>query len=205
VLSEHEARELARAGKGNTAVSGSTRTTARILRTTVFSFYNNTLFIVGIALLALGRYGDALVSVGLGIVKAALAAFQELRAKRQLDRLQLLAREPVTVIRDDAERQVTPAEVVEGDVVRVGRGEQIVVDGPLIAVADGAEHLEVDKSLLTGESGPPAGPRDGAWPRKGDGDGTRQRLLAVKLPIRPAAPGRADVEDSGRTSPYQKH
>lgn len=64
-LSEHEARELARAGKGNTAVSGSTRTTGRILRSTVFSFYNNTLFVIAFALLALGRYSDALVSVGL--------------------------------------------------------------------------------------------------------------------------------------------
>jgi cation-transporting ATPase E len=153
-LSEHEARERARAGKANTAVSGSTRTTARILRTTVFSFYNNTLFVIGIALLALGRYSDALVSVGLGIINAALAAFQELRAKRQLDRLQLLAREPITVIRDDAERQVMPAEVVEGDVLRVRHGEQIIVDGPLISLTGGADRLEADESLLTGESDP---------------------------------------------------
>ena len=155
-LSEQEARELTRRGRANTPVSGSSRTTGRILRTTVFSFYNNTLFAIGIALLVLGRYSDALVSVGLGIINAALAAFQELRAKRQLDRLQLLAREPVTVIRDDADRQVMPAEVVEGDVVRVRRGDQIVVDGPLLAVTGGGDRptLEADESLLTGESDP---------------------------------------------------
>ena len=99
-LTEAQAQEAARRGRANTPVSGSGRTTGRILRTTVFSFYNNTLFAIGIALLALGRYSDALVSVGLGIINAALAAVQELRAKRQLDRLQLLAREPVTVVRD---------------------------------------------------------------------------------------------------------
>ena len=148
-LTDARARELAREGKANAPVSGSGRTTARILRTTVFSFYNNTLFVIGFALLALGRYSDALVSVGLGIINAALAAFQELRAKRQLDRLQLLAREPVTVVRDGADRSVPPSEVVVGDLVRLRSGGQIVVDGPLVN-----GRLEADESLLTGESDP---------------------------------------------------
>ena len=47
-----------------------------------------------------------------------------------------------------------PAEVVEGDVVAVRQGEQIIVDGPVITLAAGADRLEVDESLLTGESGP---------------------------------------------------
>ena len=155
-LSERDVAELTRAGRANVAVSGSTRTTARILRTTVFSFYNNTLFVIGFALLALGRYSDALVSVGLGIINAALAAFQELRARRTLNRLQLLAREPVTVIRDGTERRVLPSEVVVGDLLRVRSGEQIVVDGPVEAVTGAGERpgLEVDESLLTGESDP---------------------------------------------------
>src|SRR3954469_21828929 len=95
-LSDWEVQDAVRRGLANTPVSGSGRTTGRILRTTVFSFYNNTLFVIGTALLVLGRYSDALVSVGLGIINAALAAFQELRGKRQLDRLQLLGPEPGT-------------------------------------------------------------------------------------------------------------
>jgi cation-transporting ATPase E len=152
-LTEEEAREQARLGHANTAVSGSTRTTARILRTTVFSFYNNILFVIGLALLGLGRYSDALVSVGLGLINAVLSAFQELRARRQLDRLQLLAREPVTVVRDGADRTVPPAEVVRGDLIRVRAGDQVVVDGPVAAVT-GTADLEMDESLLTGESDP---------------------------------------------------
>ncbi|HWN28775.1 MAG TPA: HAD-IC family P-type ATPase, partial [Actinomycetospora sp.] len=155
-LTEVRARELAREGRANTPVSGSERTTARILRTTVFSFYNNTLFAIGLALLLLGRYSDALVSVGLGIINAALAAVQELRAKRQLDRLQLLAREPVTVVRDGEERAVAPGEVVVGDLLRVRTGDQVVVDGPLVAVTGAGGRVEADESLLTGESDPVA-------------------------------------------------
>jgi cation-transporting P-type ATPase E len=160
-LSDGEASQRARDGRGNTPVRGSSRTTARILRTTVFSFYNNVLFVIGIALLGLGRYSDALVSVGLGIINAALSAFQELRARRALDRLQLLAREPVTVVRDGAERAVPPAEVVEGDLLRVRGGDQVVVDGPVLGDEGAAPTLEVDEALLTGEADPvPKAPGD---------------------------------------------
>ncbi|NMO90703.1 HAD-IC family P-type ATPase [Actinomycetospora sp. TBRC 11914] len=158
-LSEVEAAQRARDGRGNVPVRGSSRTTARILRTTVFSFYNNVLFVIGIALLALGRYSDALVSVGLGLINAALSAVQELRARRALDRLQLLAREPVTVVRDGTPRPVAPADVVEGDLLVLRTGDQVVVDGPVLGDAPSA--LEVDESLLTGEADPvPKAPGD---------------------------------------------
>jgi cation-transporting ATPase E len=149
-LSQREAEVRRRRGEGNTAVSGSARGYARILRTNVFSFFNLILFTIGVALLALGRWNDAFVSVGLGLVNAAISAVQEIRAKRQLDRLQLLDRSTVTVVRDGRDVQVAPEEVVRGDVLRVRPGEQIVVDGPVL---DGGR-VEVDESLLTGESDP---------------------------------------------------
>ena len=152
-LTRDEAARRAREGRVNTPLRGSSRTTARILRTTVFSFYNNVLFVIGFALLALGRYSDALVSVGLGIINAMLSAYQELRARRALDHLQLLAREPVTVVRDGAEVRIAPAEVVEGDLLRVRTGDQVVVDGPLVG-GGGAAPVEVDEALLTGEADP---------------------------------------------------
>ena len=149
-LTDAEAVARRRRGEGNVAVTGSSRTYARILRTNVFSFYNTILFVIGAALLALGRYNDAIVSVGLGLVNAAISAVQEIRAKRQLDRLQLLSRAVVHVVRDGREVAVAPEDVVRGDVVHVRAGDQIVVDGPVL---DGGR-LEVDESLLTGEADP---------------------------------------------------
>ena len=149
-LSRAEAEARRRRGETNVADGGSSRSYAQILRTNVFSFYNTILFVIGAALLALGRYNDAFVSVGLGLVNAAISAVQEIRAKRQLDQLQLLTRGVVTVVRDGAEVALPPAEVVRGDVLRVCPGDQVVVDGPLL---DGGR-LEVDESLLTGESEP---------------------------------------------------
>jgi cation-transporting P-type ATPase E len=149
-LSQQEADLRRRRGEGNAAVSASTRSYARIVRTNVFSFFNIILFTIGVALLALGRYSDAFTSVGLGVINAAISAVQEIRAKRKLDRLQLLDRSTVTVVRDGVDVGVTPEQVVRGDVVHVRPGDQIVVDGPVL---DGGR-VEVDESLLTGESEP---------------------------------------------------
>jgi cation-transporting P-type ATPase E len=146
-LSSSEAEARQRRGEGNRAVSASSRTYTRILRTNVFNFYNSILFVIGGALLALGRYSDAFISVSIGLLNAVISAVQEIRAKRQLDRLQVLGRSTVVVVRDGRDTEILPEDVVRGDVVRVRPGDQLVVDGPVL---EGA--VEVDESLLTGES-----------------------------------------------------
>ncbi len=149
-LSQREADARRRRGEGNVAVSASSRSCARILRTNVFSFFNIILFVIGAALLALGRYSDAFTSVGMGLVNAGISAAQEIRAKRKLDRLQLLNRSRVTVVRDGRDVEAGPEEIVRGDVIRVRPGDQIVVDGPVLE----GGRIDVDESLLTGESDP---------------------------------------------------
>ncbi len=149
-LTAVEAERRRRNGEANKAVAGHSRSYAEILRTNVFSFFNIILFVIGAALTAMSRYSDALVSVGLGLINAVISAAQEIRAKRKLDRLQLLDRADVLVVRDGREVTVPPEQVVRGDVLRVRPGDQIVVDGPLL---DGGR-IEADESLLTGESDP---------------------------------------------------
>jgi cation-transporting P-type ATPase E len=157
-LTSIEAEARRRPGEANAAVSEGSRSYATILRTNVFSFYNSILFVIGAALLGLGRYSDALISVGLGLLNAVISAAQEIRAKRKLDRLQLLDRAPVLVLRDGREVELAPEAVVRGDVLRVRPGDQIVVDGPLLDGPEGSQkegsQLEADESLLTGESDP---------------------------------------------------
>ena len=149
-LTTAEAEARRRRGEANTAVQGGARGYAEILRTNVFSFFNLILFVIGAALLTLARYSDALVSVGLGLINALISAGQEIRAKRKLDRLQLLDRTGVLVLRDGSATEIAPDLVVRGDVLRIRPGDQIVVDGPLL---DGGR-VEADESLLTGEADP---------------------------------------------------
>ncbi len=84
--------------------------------------------------------------MGIGLVNAMISTAQEVRAKRQLDRIALVSAPRVAVVREGRERSVDPAELVVGDVVKLGSGDQVVVDGTV--VGDGS--LEVDESLLTG-------------------------------------------------------
>jgi cation-transporting ATPase E len=135
-LTESEARVRRQRGEGNDADVSTGRSYWGIVRTNLFTFFNNLLFAIGIALVALGQYRDALVSVGLGLVNAAISTVQEINAKRKLDRIALLTRPEVTVVREGKEKEIDPAELVTGDVVRVRGGDQ-VLRGSLISSRSG--------------------------------------------------------------------
>jgi hypothetical protein len=77
-----------------------------------------------------------------------ISLYQEMRAKRTLDRIAILTRPRAVVVRDGRERDIDPAELVVGDTIRAQSGDQIVVDGRVV----GPGYLEIDESLLTGES-----------------------------------------------------
>jgi cation-transporting ATPase E len=125
-----------------------TRSYARILRDNAFSPINVIIFAIGAALLLMGLFIDAFVTVGLVLLNVAVAVVQEGRAKRQLDRIALLTRPKALVIREGREREIDPAGIVLGDLLKLETGDQVVADGHIV---DGSR-IEVDESLLTGES-----------------------------------------------------
>ncbi len=147
-LSEAEAAARRAAGQGNVAPLRVGRTYAQIVRDNVFNLINLILFALGITLIVLGRYLDALVAVGVVLANTFVSLYQEVRAKRTLDRIAILTRPKATVVRDGQAREVDPDEIVVGDLLEVGSGDQFVVDGHLVADA----RMEIDESLLTGES-----------------------------------------------------
>ncbi|HEY7031171.1 MAG TPA: HAD-IC family P-type ATPase [Thermomicrobiales bacterium] len=147
-LTETDVRERRARGEGHRVKREASRTYAQIVRDNLVALINIALFAIGITLLVLGRYSDAIISAGLVLINVGVGMVQEIRAKRRLDQIALLTRPKATVRRDGTDRQVDPGEIVRGDVLRVGPGDQIVVDGHL--VGDG--RIEVDESLLTGET-----------------------------------------------------
>ena len=102
------------------------------------------------ALFLLGDLRGAWAVGGMAAANALIGLVQEVRAKRHLDRLDLLAETKARVVRDGAERLVPASDVVRGDVLRLAAGDPVVADGPVLA----GEFLEVDEALLTGESDP---------------------------------------------------
>ena len=85
--------------------------------------------------------------LGVVICNAVIGCVQEIRAKRAVDKLSLLARKPVRVIRDGQRRECQPEELVLGDIVEFGPGDPICADG---VVRSGA--LQLNESLITGEA-----------------------------------------------------
>ena len=147
-LTDAEATRRRAAGQGNDAPVATGRTYGRIIRDNVFNFINNILFALAIVLIALSHYLDALLSVGVVAANTVISLYQEVRAKRTLDRIAILTKPRAVVLRDGRERDVDPAELVVGDAVRAQPGDQIVVDGRVV----GPGYLELDESLLTGEA-----------------------------------------------------
>jgi cation-transporting ATPase E len=146
-LTDAEAAERRSRGLGNSPPPPTTRTYTAIVRENVFTFVNNVLFILGFALVLVGRPFDALVSLAVISTNIVVGIYQEVRAKQTLDRIALLTRPTAKVVRESRQREVGPEQLVVGDLVAVEAGDQIVVDGRLV---DG--RIEVDESQLTGES-----------------------------------------------------
>ena len=125
------------------------RSYASIVRANVFTVFNLILAVAGAATLAFGQWQDALF-LGVLVANAVIGTGQEVRAKRALDRLSALVAPDATVVRDGEPRRVPVDDVVVGDLVRVGPGDHVVADGTLTR----AEWLQLDESILSGESRP---------------------------------------------------
>ncbi|HET7276530.1 MAG TPA: HAD-IC family P-type ATPase, partial [Dermatophilaceae bacterium] len=148
-LTSAEVAQRVGAGLVNRATSEPSRSVGEILRANLLTRFNALLGGLLVAILVVGPLQDALFGFVL-VANSAIGIIQELRAKRTLDRLSLLSMPTSTVVRDGQPRQVAAADVVCDDVLVVGLGDQIVVD----AVATETDGLEVDESLLSGESEP---------------------------------------------------
>jgi cation-transporting ATPase E len=136
------------AGQSNAFHLRTSRSYLQILRQHAFSFINLVLFALGATLVAMGRVDEALLTAGMVLGNVIVGVGQEGRAKQQLDRIALLNRPTATVIREGREQTIDPGEIVQGDVVVVRAGDQILVDGQVIDDS----RIDVDESLLTGES-----------------------------------------------------
>ncbi|WP_322796293.1 HAD-IC family P-type ATPase, partial [Tepidiforma sp.] len=142
------AEALARAAAGlSNRDPGGIRTDADVIRANVLTFFNVILGSLIVALLAIGEFKDG-IFVGLVVIANVLVAtLQELKATRTLRELRALTAPHVMVVRDGVEVEIAAEDVVQGDLVHLKKGDQVVADGRVAA-----REAEVDESLLTGES-----------------------------------------------------
>ena len=147
-LTSEEVADRKARGLANDADVRTSRTYTDIFVKNAFTPFNVILFILGILLVICDEVISSISATGIIIVNILISTIQEMRAKRKLDRISLLVRPKVTVVRDGGEMEIDQAEIVVDDLIVIRAGEQALVDG----IADRCTSVEMDESLLTGES-----------------------------------------------------
>lgn len=155
-LSDAEVAARVANGQTNDVPSRASRSVADIIKANVFTRINAILGVLFAIVLATGSLINGLFGL-LIVANSAIGIIQELRAKATLDRLAIVGQAKPTVRRQSGTGELPPDQVVLDDIIEIGPGDQIVVDGELLETGN----LEVDESLLTGEADPIA---------KSDGD-----------------------------------
>ncbi len=150
-LSGAEVADRVARGLSNDVPEAPTRTFGQIVRANVVTRFNILLGSLLAVILVVGPIQDALFGIVL-VSNVLIGVIQEVRAKRTLERLELVNAPRANVLRDGERRQIEVGEVVLDDLLEVGPGDQVVVDGKVLD----STGLEVDESMLTGEAEPVA-------------------------------------------------
>ncbi len=145
-LSQAEAAARYEPGQSNAIHLHPLQTRRSIIYKNTFTVFNTGLVaIIGVQIM-LGKYLDALVSVGVLIFTIGVNVFQEEFARSRLRRVEAAAQPRAMVIREGKVRSTPPDRLVPGDVVEFGPGDQILVDGRLLA----GQRIVMDESLIMG-------------------------------------------------------
>jgi cation-transporting P-type ATPase E len=148
-LTDAEVERRVAEGKSNAVRERATRSVADIVRANVFTRINAILGVLLLIVLATGSLINGMFGL-LIIANSVIGIFQEVRAKQTLDKLAIVGQAKPLVRRQSGTQTLPPAEVVLDDIIELGPGDQIVVDGEIVEEMN----LEVDESLLTGEADP---------------------------------------------------
>ena len=145
-LSAQQVQDRLDAGLHGGTAQGAGLSEREIILRHCLTFFN-FIFIFLAVLLLIGRSSPKNMGfLGVVIINTVIGIVQEIRAKRAVEKLSLVARRPVKVIRDGATLSVDPERIVRDDIAEFGQGDQICADGILRA-----GELHVNESLLTGE------------------------------------------------------
>ena len=132
-------------GKINRISSRNQTTIPKIILRNTLTIFNLVNLILAIMIIMVGSYKNILF-VLIAIANTLISIINEIRAKKTVDKMRLLAEKPPTVIRDGKPRQIPSTDLVEGDLIVYGLGDQVVVDSE---VKEGT--VEVNEAYVTGE------------------------------------------------------
>ena len=145
-LNQTQVDEKISQGLTNDFTSDTSTSNWQIVKRNVFTLFNALNFVIALALVSVQAWSN-LVFFAVISFNAVTGIITELRAKHMIDKLNLVSRELVTVIRAGQEVKIQPEEIVLGDLIKLSAGEQIPSDA---RVVEGV--AEANEAMLTGES-----------------------------------------------------
>lgn len=145
-LSAQQVEAARQAGQINVDTSVKSRSYGQIARENICTLFNAVNFILAVLVFLTGSYKNMLFMLVI-VINTIIGIVQEIRSKITTDKLAILTESVITAMRDGKEVEVPAHELVLGDVIKLGRGDQVPADA---LVVDG--ECQVNESLLTGES-----------------------------------------------------
>ena len=145
-LTSAEAARLAAQGHANVDAGVKTRSVANIVRENICTLFNAVNLVLAIFVLFTGSFKNMLFMIVI-VCNTVIGIVQEVRSKRVTDRLSIVAGSHATALRDGAETRLALDELVRGDVIVLGRGDQVPADCEVVKGG-----CDANESLLTGES-----------------------------------------------------
>jgi len=146
-LTNDEIENRVKLGLVNTFKETPNKTIGEIIRSNLFTLFNFLCFSLLILILVTGYIRNAIFALAL-ICNILTGIIQEVRAKKTIEKLSILNQNKITVLRNGKEINIEREEIVQDDILVLKKGSQAVVDVLVL----GDDILEVDESLLTGES-----------------------------------------------------
>ena len=134
------------AGEVNADAGTHTRSIGEILFSNICTLFNLVNVVLFVLVVLTGSYKNGLFMIII-VANTAIGIVQEVRSKQVTDRLSIVAGTKAEVLRDNVRSEIPLDQVVRGDIVILGRGDQIPADSTIVAGS-----CRGDESLLTGES-----------------------------------------------------
>ena len=145
-LTAEEARERAAQGLSNRTDIKTGRSVGKIISSNLFTYFNLIFTVLAILLCIVGSYRN-LTFLPIIFINSSVGIVQELRAKRTLDKMNMLNAPYSIVIRDGERIRIPSQDLVKGDCILLTSGNQICADASVIQGS-----ISVNESLLTGEA-----------------------------------------------------
>ncbi len=145
-LTSEQVNKRVEEGLTNKAENKNTKTYANIFFSNIFTFFNMLCFGVAAALIAVGAFSDLLFLI-ITTANMAIGIFQEIKAKKTIEKISLVTAPSASVIRDGVKRDIPVADIVLDDIIMFSLGKQICADCEILE-----GEVEANESLLTGES-----------------------------------------------------